>query len=206
MPRVCTVCSHKERQAIDRRLIDGGTYRAIAQEFGLSLDAVRRHRLDHLTKALVKAAEARPIARAETLLDRLEALINDCRRIGESALEAGKHGPAVQALKAVTSNLELIARLTGQLGEGSTTVNIALVQQAKSDGQELARLKRLTPAEREQLRALLSKMDGCAQAESVFHQLSRIEAGERVTVITEVVTEVLVSSHRVTPDTPAIGF
>jgi hypothetical protein len=160
MPRVCTVCSHKERPAIDRRLTDGGTYRAIAQEFGLSLDAVRRHRLDHLTKALLKAAEARPIARAETLLDRLEALINDCRRIGESALDAGKHGPAVQALKAVTSNLELIARLTGQLGEGSTTVNIALVQQAKAEEDELVRLRRLTPDERETLRALLTKMEG----------------------------------------------
>ena len=87
------------------------------------------------------------------------ALIGDCRRIGESALNAGKHGPAVQALKAVTSNLELIARLTGQLGEGSTTVNIALVQQARAEESELLRLKRLTPDERETLRTLLTKME-----------------------------------------------
>jgi hypothetical protein len=159
MPRVCTVCSHEERRAIDKAIANGGANRRTAARYGLTENSIRRHKAEHLSKALVKAAEARVEAGAENILGQLVALIGDCRQIGDSALSAGKHGPAVQALKAVTSNLELIARLTGQLGEGSTTVNIALVQQAKAEEDELVRLKRLTPDERNQLRGLLAKME-----------------------------------------------
>jgi hypothetical protein len=109
---------------------------------------------------VVKAAELRPICEAGAILDRLESLIGDARRIGADALAAGKHGPAIQALRAVTANLELIARLTGQLdNNGNTQINIALVQQQQAEVLDADRLRKLTVDERNTLRMLLAKMN-----------------------------------------------
>jgi hypothetical protein len=90
---------------------------------------------------------------------RLESLIADAQRIADAAVRAEKFAAAQSGIRNVVSILELVGRLTGQLGEGSTTVNIALVQQGKAEEDELARLRRLSPDEREVLRGLLAKME-----------------------------------------------
>jgi hypothetical protein len=159
MPMVCKTCSHPERKAIDKALAQGTPNRRIAAQYGLSETGVRGHKRDHLSRSLAKAAEARPLAQAENILQRLESLIADAKRIAEAAVNEGKFAAAQSGIRNVVSILELVARLTGQLGEGSTTVNIALVQQAKAEEDELVRLRRLNPDERDQLRGLLQKME-----------------------------------------------
>jgi hypothetical protein len=98
---VCTVYAHDNRAAIDQRMVEGKPLRRIAADSGLSETSLRRHRDDHLKKSLAKAAEQRrereiaaaerrPIARAETLLDRFEALIQRASSTVDSALAAKK--------------------------------------------------------------------------------------------------------------------
>src|SRR5215472_7173506 len=109
MPRVCTVCSHKDRPAIDRRLVDGATNAGIAREYGLNEEPVRQHRRKHLSKAVEKAAERREEPRGENLLNRLEALIQRASSTVDAALSDRKHAAAVSGLRTMATCFVLSA-------------------------------------------------------------------------------------------------
>jgi hypothetical protein len=54
MPRLCTICTHPARQAIDDRLVAGQSLRQISGQFGVSKSAVDRHQDNHVTAQLVQ--------------------------------------------------------------------------------------------------------------------------------------------------------
>ena len=59
MSRTCTVCSHPERHAIDKVLVAAtNPYRTIADRYGLSHQALIRHKADHLLAEIVAAWQA----------------------------------------------------------------------------------------------------------------------------------------------------
>ncbi len=58
MSRVCTVCAHQERQAIDKGIVAQQGYRRIASQYGLVETSVRRHAADHLLPEIVAAWQA----------------------------------------------------------------------------------------------------------------------------------------------------
>jgi len=59
MSRTCTVCAHRERHAIDQALVAvESPYRDIARQYGLSKDALLRHKADHLLAEIVAAWQA----------------------------------------------------------------------------------------------------------------------------------------------------
>jgi hypothetical protein len=68
MPRVCTVCAHAGREAIDAALVAEEPLRNIAERFGTSATALHRHKAEHVPAALAKAKEAEEVARADGLL------------------------------------------------------------------------------------------------------------------------------------------
>lgn len=51
MDPICTVCSHPERDAIDDALATGTTYIAMAPQYKVGPEPVRRHHDNHLTRA-----------------------------------------------------------------------------------------------------------------------------------------------------------
>jgi len=157
MPMVCKCCSHPERKAIDRAIIDCVPNTRIASRYGLSEASVRQHKANHLAKSLIKAAEARPIARAETLLERFEALIVRAGSVAESALQANKHAAAVSGLRTIADIMRTIAELTGQIGGSGTTVNIAVLNQQP---EQRLMLDRLSVDELRELRRLVAKAEG----------------------------------------------
>ncbi len=63
MPRICTVCDHSERTAIDTALVGGEANRFIAKRFALSAAAVQRHRANHLPTVLAEAKQRQDQAR-----------------------------------------------------------------------------------------------------------------------------------------------
>ncbi|HZS09425.1 MAG TPA: hypothetical protein VFD58_31625 [Blastocatellia bacterium] len=71
MPRVCTVCSHPERGAIDAVLVAGEPYRSIAKRFGASEQAMFRHKADHIPTILAQAQDAAEMAHGDSVLDEL---------------------------------------------------------------------------------------------------------------------------------------
>jgi hypothetical protein len=179
MANACKCCQHQERKSIDKALADGATTNlALATKYDLSVGSVRRHRAKCLTKAVVAAAERRSLTHADSLLSRLEALIADARRIGEAAVAAKKFGPAQSGIKNIVHILELVARLTGQLDNGTTNVNIALVNQQREAEQ---RFDRLSLDELRTFRALLAKMeaDEVIEVEAVPAPVVPTAAGEK---------------------------
>src|SRR5215217_1037101 len=74
MPRACSICSHEHRDAMEDAFIAGQAKRRIASQHGVSERAVRYHMREHLPALLALARDAERAARADTLLDRMEAL------------------------------------------------------------------------------------------------------------------------------------
>ena len=124
MPRVCTVCTHLERENIDAALLSGESYRHIAARFDTSTSSLQRHK-DHIPQHLAKATDAAEVVQADGLLDRLQSLNTETMQILREA-RSSRHPDNELALKAISraeKQLELQARLLGELNEG-TTVNV----------------------------------------------------------------------------------
>jgi len=114
----CAVCVHPDKDLINQRIIAGLSVRAIGEEFDLGRMAIQRHRAGHLPREMLKAKQLTEIDQADKLLDRVEGLYDKAVIIMEKAESEGKYGNAVQAIKEARSNLELVARLIGELKSG----------------------------------------------------------------------------------------
>jgi hypothetical protein len=71
MPRVCTICTHPERAAIDQALVGGESAPRIAAKYRVSEDAVTRHRA-HIPAHLAKAHDAEQAAEAVDIMAELK--------------------------------------------------------------------------------------------------------------------------------------
>ena len=125
MPRTCTVCSHPAREAIDEALVEGVAFPALAAKYGVSKDALSRHKAKHLPAKLVMARAAEEVAQADSLLDQVRDLQARAHRILDKAEDAGDLRTALGAIREVRGNLELLARLLGELNE-QPVVNLNL--------------------------------------------------------------------------------
>ena len=128
MTRVCTVCRHPDRAAIDEALVAGAAYRDIAGQFQLSPSSVHRHSSEHIPATLSQAAEAVEVARADDLLSQVRSLQARALAILAKAEEAGDLRTALGAIREARGNLELLARLLGELDD-TPTVNVLVSPQ-----------------------------------------------------------------------------
>ena len=125
MPRTCSVCGHGQREAIDAALVAGEPYRNIAERFGPSIAALSRHNAAHIPASVAAAKGAAEAAQGGTLLDRLEALTQDARRIGRKAEAAESYPAAIAAIREQARILEILLRVAGELREHGDTYIIA---------------------------------------------------------------------------------
>ena len=123
MPRKCTVCEHEKVEEINRLLLEGVSLRDIAGRYSVSKTALHRHKESHLPAKLVKAQEAREIAKADSLLDQVTELRDKALSILDKAEQAGDLRTALQGVREAKGCLELLAKLQGELQE-RTTVNV----------------------------------------------------------------------------------
>ncbi len=128
MPRVCTICNHPDRAAIDAALLAGEPYRHIAARTDTSTGALQRHKEEHLPVTLVRAREAEDAAHADDLLAQVRDLQSRALAILDTAEAAGELRTALAAIREARGNLELLARLLGELQEGAT-VNVLVSPQ-----------------------------------------------------------------------------
>ncbi len=128
MPQPCSICIHPEREQIDRDLLAGVPLRNIAERCSVSVTALHRHKGGgHIARVLTQAREVEEIARADTLLDQVHDLLNRASAITDQAEKAGDLRTALQGIREVRGVLELLARVTGELQNGGTSVSINLV-------------------------------------------------------------------------------
>ncbi len=118
MPRSCTVCTHPDRAEIDEALVAGESSYALAARYSsLSRAAIQRHGENHLPAKLVMAQAAEEVAQADTLLDQVRDLQRRALDILNKAEEAGELRTALGAIREARGNLELLAKLLGELDE-----------------------------------------------------------------------------------------
>ncbi len=123
MARPCTICTHQEREAIDTALLNSEPYRNIMERYAVSLGALNRHNENHIAEALTKAAEASAVAHAGNLIDQVNQLQRSTLRILKKAEESDQFRTALMAIREARGNLELLAKLMGELNEGAV-VNV----------------------------------------------------------------------------------
>jgi hypothetical protein len=117
VPRSCTVCEHPDTEAIDEALVGGASNRSVASLYDVSEAAVRRHKANHLPAKLVMAQAAEEVAQADDLLDQMQDLQQRTLAILEVAESTNQHRTALSAIREARSNLELLAKLLGELDE-----------------------------------------------------------------------------------------
>jgi hypothetical protein len=123
MPRACSICGHEHRDAMEDAFIAGQAKRRIASQHGVTERAVRYHMREHLPALLALARDAERAARADTLLDRMEALQSQTLAILDAPED---QRTALAAVAQARRNLELIAEITKELDRAGTTINLAL--------------------------------------------------------------------------------
>src|SRR5690606_11127930 len=95
----------------NRLLLKGVSLRNIAKQYSVSAASLHRHKDGHLPAKMVKAQEAREIAKADSLLDQVTELRNKALSILAKAERAGELRTALQGVREAKGCLELLARL-----------------------------------------------------------------------------------------------
>jgi hypothetical protein len=122
MPRTCSICSHEHRDAMEDAFIAGQAKRRIASQHGVSERAVRYHMREHLPALLALARDAERAARADSLLDRMEALQSQTLAILDAPED---QRTALAAIAQARRNLELIGEVSRELDRAGT-INLEL--------------------------------------------------------------------------------
>ena len=79
MPRVCTICTHKNRKEIDQAIAKKGSNRAISLRYKVGLMSVQRHR-EHIKQAVIKAQEKAVTTNGNSVWFKLEAMVEEAER------------------------------------------------------------------------------------------------------------------------------
>ncbi|MDA2921097.1 hypothetical protein MYX76_16670, partial [Desulfobacterota bacterium AH_259_B03_O07] len=70
----CTICTHSQRNEIEKLLIKGQSERVIANQFSITQGSLHRHKDSHLDKTLLKARELEEMLHADDLLGQIKHL------------------------------------------------------------------------------------------------------------------------------------
>jgi hypothetical protein len=118
MPRRCSVCTHPDRENIDEALVGATAMSAIAAKYrDISEDALGRHKANHLPAKLVMAEKAKEVAQADSLLEQVRDLQGRALAILDQAEMSGDLRTALGAIREARGNLELLAKLLGELSD-----------------------------------------------------------------------------------------
>ena len=130
MPRVCTVCRHPEREAIDADLVGGQrTLRHIASSSAISTRSLQRHR-SHITAEIVHAAETCEQDRGASLLQKIQTIEAEAKRLGKKAESEGDLRAALLALRELARAFELQGRVLGafQADTAPAVITVKILQ------------------------------------------------------------------------------
>ena len=141
----CSICNHPQRVEIDKALVAGVSYRAIASQYGVSREAAGRHKRNgHIAEQIAKAAkkkeikrageianvveekERREVADADRLLRVVEGLLAECLRMVKDA-QVGDEGTKLRAVREARETAKLLLEVQGELA-ANPVVNITLIE------------------------------------------------------------------------------
>jgi len=145
MTRTCNVCSHSDRDAIERDLLNHMSYRTLASSYvELSKDSAHKHATNCIPKLLAKARDAQDLTRADALLWDLALIRTSAIRALEGAESAGDNLTMLRAIREVRENLRVMGEMRGVLdAQGSqraliSPVALSLIVQVLAPHPEIA--------------------------------------------------------------------
>jgi hypothetical protein len=104
---ICKICSRpNDRPFIDAKLLRGETATSIAKEYGLHIDAVLRHKQNHVTKPSTESIEM------------LRVVIRELDEAALTALSRDDHRAAIDARKQKASAIQLLIQLDATEAKG----------------------------------------------------------------------------------------
>ena len=115
MPQKCTVCAHADAKKINKQIVDGVPFDALAKATGLTASALKRHSANHIPAKLAKAQKAKEITAADSLMDRVAALNGKAEDVYSKALKADNLSAAIGVIRELRGITELYAKITGEL-------------------------------------------------------------------------------------------
>jgi len=128
MPRSCPICDHEDLDEINAALASNERIRTIAERWSVRKTALMRHRNEHLPYSAIEAKEAEAKeaeedAPSDDLLDQVRDLQERALATLEEAEEAEELNAALQAIREVKGNLELMTDPLNELDERSVDNN-----------------------------------------------------------------------------------
>jgi hypothetical protein len=131
--QACTVCEHADRASIELGLANRVPIRVLGKRYGLHHDAVHRHGRNHMTPELHAQLMTRGrmtpvelenlrVTESEGVLQHLVAVRGRLYGLMDAAEEQDDYKSAATVGTAIHKNLEITARLLGDLRTG--TVNV----------------------------------------------------------------------------------
>ena len=106
MPKPCTVCTHTQREDIDRALMAGVAYRTLAAQYGLSPAALCRH-TRHLARYLEARHHHEDLKFNREVLDKLDLVEVRLNRVFHDAHDTHSLRVALDCLKEYVKLLAL---------------------------------------------------------------------------------------------------
>jgi hypothetical protein len=119
------VCTHPERAAIDKALVAGEATRKIVARYGtFSHTSLQRHQAHHLPATMLKAKETEDIGHAIDVVKQLKAINGVALEIMSAARHRGDGDTALKAIDRVQRQIELQAKLLGELDDRPHVDNV----------------------------------------------------------------------------------
>lgn len=105
----CTVCSHAELGDIDHALVANASVTQLAQQYGVSRDALYRHVKWHLRPKIQQTLPTVPSVRPVALVERIARIADDARDAAATAYASGNAGLAARLGDAELRALDSLA-------------------------------------------------------------------------------------------------
>ena len=125
MPRLCSICNHPRHVEIDEVIVLGNdSYRTIANRFGLSESALKRHAKNHIAKSLTNSKQAMDAVLSDDLFKKIEVLEVETTGIKATALEAGNLNVALTCIDRMARLIELYGKMKGMVKDFEVNVGV----------------------------------------------------------------------------------
>jgi len=132
--RLCTICSHPERQAIDAALlVHEAGYRNIARRFSVDYTVLFRHAQTHLREQIRESKALSEQLRADNLLAKLAALDERTLQALDTAEQQGDLRMVFTGVVVSRGNIEAFARL-GPMSEVEQRLRALEMAKAQQEG------------------------------------------------------------------------
>jgi|SRR5574343_645856 len=120
----CKICYHPQRENIETAILTGIPIRIISDQYGVSLGTINRHKQGHIAPKLAKSHEAREVVKADNLMETTKDLLQWAKDLTTAAQSEKDLKTALMGIGKIKDILELLLKVTGELEENKTEVNI----------------------------------------------------------------------------------